>query len=151
MSEILTAASLAPEFYSNLMADAFVSKTLHLGIIPTGTNLSPTLHETDRAAVIAAEYNAAGWTRPAVIIPSAGSYSSATKIHSAPQVEFTITGPTGGLTFEQYFVIYDGSITTPRDTAGILYSLFTASSAVSVAESATFNLSVDMSLEVVSA
>ena len=97
MSEILTAASLAPEFYSNIMADAFVSKTLHLGIIPTGTNLSPTLHETDRAAVIAAEYNAAGWARPAVIIPSAGSYSSATKIYSAPRLNSRLQAQQGGL------------------------------------------------------
>lgn len=128
--------SAAPEFLSFVVSQCFNTRNLRLGVIPNASAVSSTLHLTDRAGVIAAEYNSGGWTRPNLVIPSLGSYDTGNNEWDvSTTMEWSITGPSGGFDIKQLFVLIDGT-STPRNTTGTLLGLLTYPTAISVAAGA---------------
>jgi hypothetical protein len=138
--------SCAPEFYSFAVTQAFNGRNLRLGVITNAAAVSSTLHLTNRAAVIAAEFNGGGWTRPNLVIPSLGSFDATNNEWDiSTTMEWTVTGPTGGFDIKQIFVMIDGSA-TPRDTSGTLLGLLTYPTAISLAQGASLPLRAPWSL-----
>lgn len=138
--------SPAPEFLSYVVTQCFDTKNLRLGLIPNASAVSSTLHLTDRSSVIAAEFNGTGWTRPSIVIPGLGAYDTVGNDWDLPAaMEWSVTGPTGGIDVKQMFVII-GGLTTARNTTGTLLGLATLTNVITIPAGVTTAIKAPWSL-----
>lgn len=138
--------SLAPGFLQYVVTQVFQSKDLRLGLIPLAAAVSPTLHLTNTAGVIGAEFNGSGWTRPTIQIPGVGAYDTVGNDWDLPAaMEWSVTGPTGGIDVKQMFVIIAG-LTTPRDATGTFVGLATLANVITIPAGVTTAIKAPWSL-----
>ena len=123
---------------NHIATTIFQSQDFRLGLILSGSEVADTVVEgTDLSTLYAAEYAAGGWVRPTVQFPSIGDYNTTTDKWELPATtEWSFTGPSGGFSIKQAFVVKGGT-TTPGNTTGILVGLATFSSPIVVASGAT--------------
>lgn len=138
--------SLAPGFLQYVVIQVFQTKDLRLGLIPLASAVSSTLHLTNTAGVIGAEFNGSGWVRPTIQIPGVGSYDATGNDWDLPAaMEWSVTGPTGGIDVKQLFVIIDG-LTTPRNATGTFVGLATLTSVITIPAGVTTAIKAPWSL-----
>ena len=111
--------TLSSNFLKEVVQQTLLTKDFQLGIILDGTNVDDSLVITTPNSVIAVEYNAAGWVRPTATLSGTGIFNIITNQLILPDMQWSITAPTGGLAIKQQFIIL-GGITTPGDTSGIM-------------------------------
>lgn len=152
MPTAISTSPLAPAAYPYIATSGLVQTYVAVGIIPSTASLADNLHLTDVAAVIAAEYNSAGWVRPQIQITSAGTYDSGTRIQTLPAAQVLIQAlSTEPLTFRKYFTILYSSLTaattTPRDATGTLFQLLDTGADNTIPPNGTAPLTVNITLE----
>jgi hypothetical protein len=124
--------SPAPGFLQYVVTQVLSGKDLRLGLIATDAQVASTLHLTNTPGVIAAEFNGAGWVRPTIQIPGLGAYNTIDNNWALPTaMEWSVTGPPGGIDVKQMFVIIDGS-TTARSVTGTFLGLTTLTGTITI-------------------
>lgn len=137
---------LDPEYLQWLSELAFLNRNYRLIVIPNSAAITPSTTASNKTAILAAEFNGSGWTRPGLVIPAVGSFDGANSEWDISTVlEWSVVGPTGGFDIKQVAAIADG-IATPRDATGKLLGILTYPSAISVAAGQPLPLRIPWSI-----
>lgn len=137
---------IAPEYYEYVANASIVGVNHRLGVIPDGSAVAANLYLTNRAGVIGAEFNGLGWVRPNLLVPTAGAMDIPNLEWDVSTIlEWSLTGPAGGINVKQLFVIVGGT-TTPRNTTGTLLGLLTYPSPVTIEAGQTRPVRIPWSL-----
>jgi hypothetical protein len=123
---------LDPEYLEWISNLAFNGKTYRLIVIPNSAAITPSTTASNKSAILAAEFNGSGWSRPALTIPTSGAFDGANSEWDISTVlEWIVTGPSGGIDIKQISAIVDG-VATPRDSTGKLMGIITYATPITV-------------------